>query len=354
MASTYVRREAIRREARRSRSGAAGGGICATRSAAATGRRNGARCQPSEERAPEPRGQPRGEQHADPARGGRHRRFLPDGGELAERRLGGSDRVLQEPGLGEQRLRAGVGEHQVDRLPADRQRGGGRGSELVRLGRTLDRVGVAEDRRCPERGERGHGRVVQRPLRGSGDGGGGVHAQDLLHHRVPRRLLGGEIRGETAREQRGDGRGGERHGRDVDQRRCHRLAELRQQRVGVGGAVFAPRNPAAVRALVAVRHPGELIEQGRLDDQVDRADLLPARQPGQCGDLRAEGSGRCNGCLEVGVDQQPVRVERDAAPSARWSSKPGAAPRERGPGRSPAVSTTATWEPPLRRSIRIG
>ena len=145
----------------------------------------------------------------------------------------------------------------------------------------------------------------------SDDGGGRVDAQDLLHHREPRRLLSGEISGETAREQRGDGRGGERHGRDVDQRGCHRLAELRQQRVGVGRAAFALRNPAAVRALVAVRHPGELVEQGRLDDQVDRADLLPARQSGECGYLRAEGSGRSNGCLEVGVDQQPVRVERD-------------------------------------------
>ncbi len=48
----------------------------------------------------------------------------------------------------------------------------------------------------------------------------------------------------------------------------------------MGRAAFALRNPAAVRALVAVRHPGEFIEQRRLDDQVDRTDLLSARETG--------------------------------------------------------------------------
>ena len=90
----------------------------------------------------------------------------------------------------------------------------------------------------------------------------------------------------------------------------HRLSELGEQRGGVRGAVGAALDLAAVDAPVSVRHPGELIEQRRLDDQVDGAELLPARQPAERGHLRAEGSGRSHGRLELAIDQEPVRIER--------------------------------------------
>ena len=121
----------------------------------------------------------------------------------------------------------------------------------------------------------------------------------------------------------------------------------------MGRAAFALRNPAAVRALVAVRHPGEFIEQRRLDDQVDRTDLLSARETGYCRDLGAEGSGRGNGCLEVGSTSSPSGSKAMGAVSSivvdARSGTSGSRTRK-----ITAESTTATWEPPLRRSIRIG
>ncbi len=124
------------------------------------------RGQPSQERAPEARRQPRGEQDADPARLRRHRLFTPDRGELADRRLRRPHRVVEEARLGEQRLRGGIGEHQVDRLAADRERGRGRSRELVRLRGAFDRVGVAQDRRW--RRARPAPRPPRRPTRPPG------------------------------------------------------------------------------------------------------------------------------------------------------------------------------------------
>ncbi len=208
--------------------GAAGGGTCATRSVAATGRRNGAEAKPSEERAPEARRQPRRQQEVDPARLRRHRLLPPDRGELADRRLRRSHGVVEEARLGEQRLRGGIGEHQVDRLAADRERRRGRRRELVRL-----RAGARRCRRRP-----GSSWPRARPARtpprrptllpGARDGRARLDVQDRLHLLASGGLLGGEIRGEAARDQRRDGRGGERHRRDVDQGRGHRLAELRE------------------------------------------------------------------------------------------------------------------------------
>ena len=64
------------------------------------------------------------------------------------------------------------------------------------------------------------------------------------------------------------------------------MPELGEDGGGVGGTVRALRNRAAVRAFVAVGHPAELVEQRRLDDQIDRTDLRSARETVERGHLR--------------------------------------------------------------------
>ena len=131
-----------------------------------------------------------------------------------------------------------------------------------------------------------------------------------LHELATCRLLGGEVCGETARDQRRDRRGGERHRRDVDERRGDHVTELGEDGGGAGGTVRVLLHAAAVGAFVPVRHPAQLIEQRRLDHQIDGADPGSARQPVERGHLCGKGATRRDGCLERGVDEPPVGIER--------------------------------------------
>ena len=137
----------------------------------------------------------------------------PDRGEFAEDAPARPGRGSQQLGVAEHRLRAGVGQEQVDVHARGRGEGSSRTGERSRsVAGPLHGIGSTEDRGHASRGQDVDRVLVESEPGGSCDGGIGPLLQDPFERLIAQSPLVLEMRPEASGKERRESRSRERHG----------------------------------------------------------------------------------------------------------------------------------------------